>query len=191
MRASVEEYLPMPACMVCAEFDQLRRLPCGHHYCDGCLRNFLENRITGSPFHPVGCCGDKNNITAYYNNLRETASILQELAKPDDFSVYLKKLDECLTVDKLYCWVKTCNTFIPTSCRLLAVGTCPECYSGTCTKCKSKSHVGWCATHLDADARADARADAKVKRVARKKGWRPCPLCHQLVEKRGGCDMIV
>lgn len=191
MTTSVEEHLPPPACVVCAEFDPLHRLSCGHHYCDACLINFFEIRLTEPRFHPVGCCHDNNNMAASSSYLREIARILQELASPDDFSLYSKKLDEYLTVDKLYCWVKTCNTFIPTSCRRLAVGTCPECHSGTCTKCKSKSHVGWCATHLGADARADARADAKVRKVAKKKGWTPCPLCHQLVEKIGGCQMIV
>ncbi|KAG5986859.1 hypothetical protein E4U52_008181, partial [Claviceps spartinae] len=62
-----------------------------------------------------------------------------------------KKL-EYGTLDKTYCHVRTCSTFVPPAFVKDDVATCVKCQSKTCTMCKGETHTDDCpADTLTAD----------------------------------------
>ncbi|POS76911.1 hypothetical protein DHEL01_v204687 [Diaporthe helianthi] len=131
-----------------------------------------------------------------FNPLRVSESVRKEsevFINKGDWNMYLKKLEEFETrpKDKLYCYRRLCNSFIPLGDRTKTRATCPQCQRVTCCRCRK----GW-HTHQSKDAKCDAGKetmtvvanDRKLIVMAKRKGWKRCPRCRMFVEKaRGGC----
>ena len=68
--------------------------------------------------------------------------------------------------------------------------TCPKCHMKTCTKrsCRQlqRHHLG---IHAICPGILEDDGDG-VKKIAEENGWRRCPSCWVLTEKKGGCDGI-
>ena len=105
---------------------------------------------------------------------------LSELLSPQFVARYSLWLLERTTPSPIYCSRRGCGVFLPP---VQADGPdamiCLECGVLTCRHCQRAFHPGIeCAADVDTQ---QARA------LATRNGWKPCPRCRNMVERRSGC----
>ena len=105
---------------------------------------------------------------------------LSELLSPQFVARYSLWLLERTTPNPVYCSRRGCGVFLPP---VQADGPdamiCLECGVLTCRHCQRAFHPGIeCAADVDTQ---QARA------LATRNGWKPCPRCRNMVERRSGC----
>ena len=93
---------------------------------------------------------------------------------------FLEKLREHETSNRLYCPKASCSQFIGSVQLERANVPCPKCKTLVCARCKLFSHPHNVACVSDTDPRA-------VLDLAQSKGWKRCPGCSHMVERRQGC----
>ncbi|CAF1353122.1 unnamed protein product [Adineta ricciae] len=144
------------------------RVPCGHAYCVGCLRELFLSSMQDETLMPPRCCRQEIPIHLAELNSKERK----------DFNA--KNL-EYSTTDRLYCSQPTCSTFIPATFIVDKIGTCPnlKCQMKTCAICKGVSHD-------DLECPRD-EATTAVLAVAKQEGWTRCYRCRAVVELTQGC----
>lgn len=162
-------------CLACADEVDSRdciRTACRHDYCRKCTRRLFANAIREEGQYPPRCCYGPISIT--------TAEKLLPKSMVKEFHA---KTIEYSTKNRIYCHYPRCSAFIPpddlTSGRC---ATCPKCLGETCAICKGEYHVEEKCPPQNED-------DEKVRRLAKKKGWRKCPKSSHWVEHNGeGCS---
>ncbi|UJR20435.1 hypothetical protein I4U23_023566 [Adineta vaga] len=160
-------------CAVCMELVSKNdpRVPCGHAYCIGCLKELFTTSMQDETLMPPRCCRKEIPTDLARLTLKET----------EDFNA--KRL-EYSTIDRLYCSQPTCSTFIPPSLIIDSIGTCPnsKCRTTTCAICKGASHG-----NLDCPKDDDTAA---LLAAAKEAGWTRCYRCRAVVELTHGCYHI-
>ncbi|KAG5963184.1 hypothetical protein E4U58_003639 [Claviceps cyperi] len=160
-------------CVACtsdvASTDSIR-CPCSHDYCGDCITSLFSAAINDESLFPPRCCKEP---------------ILLDLSKPflsaTLLGAYEAKKLEYGTLDKTYCHVRTCSTFIPPAFVKDDVATCIKCQSKTCTMCKGETHTDDCpADTLTAD----------FLQIATENGWQRCYSCRRMVDLNTGCNHI-
>lgn len=158
-------------CCACADestSDAPARAPCGHHYCQDCLKQLFTLSLTDETQFPPQCCRQPIPAEEYHQLLP-----IQLLG---DF--YTRKV-EMETVDRTYCHVPKCRKFIPPQKILHQVGRCGACDGQTCSVCKEASHVGDCPKDP---------AIKQLDKIAAQNGWKRCGGCHRIIEWASGCN---
>jgi hypothetical protein len=157
-------------CCSCLEdqpVEDVWQAPCEHLYCNGCLE-VLVNEWYKSTRAPE-CCGIPMPWEDYKSNINS------ELAAALD-----AKKEELDSHDRIYCWERTCSTFIGAAgiSPGAATATCGVCKRVTCTTCKAASHMGGCVP--------DASISNELEQ-AEQEGWKRCPRCRMVGERVDGC----
>jgi hypothetical protein len=137
--------------------------PCSDVYCHDCIVHLYRDGLKDDSLFPPRCCRHDLPISS-------VSSILgADLAH----SVEMKML-EYSTLNKIYCAVRTCSTFIKPYESLDDRGTCSTCNEETCTLCKDVAHPGTC--------KEASYNDNILLQLAQTEGWRQCYRCHAMVE---------
>lgn len=151
-------------------------ISCGHIYCYICIETIIRSALSDGPFPPK-CCGE---LTAFHK-VEQFRSTL-----PDDLRAELdEKLEEVEAVDRTYCSVATCSTFIGPANISGNDGTCPSCGNVTYVACRAATHTGQCP-----QTTADPALE-QLLRTAAAEGWRICGNCHSMIERTEGCNHMV
>ncbi|KAF2680440.1 hypothetical protein K458DRAFT_282534, partial [Lentithecium fluviatile CBS 122367] len=157
-------------CAVCMDENDLAlvvQAPCEHWYCRECLRDAIQASMASRSI--FRCC--QRNVPV---------ALVADLL-PDDFQSRYELLElEQTTPNPTYCANTECGAFIPpANYHGPDSARCLQCRTDTCRHCRTASHVGRGCT-------AD-QATEQVRALAAIVGWKPCPRCGNMVERRDGC----
>ncbi|KAG6080471.1 hypothetical protein E4U30_002569 [Claviceps sp. LM220 group G6] len=160
-------------CVACtsevASTDSIR-CHCSHDYCGDCITSLFSAAINDESLFPPRCCKEPIPLDLCEPFLSTTL-----------LRTYEAKKLEYGTLDKTYCHVRTCFTFVPPTFVKDDVATCVKCQSKTCTMCKGETHTDDCpADTLTAD----------FLQIATKNGWKRCYSCRRMVDLDTGCNHI-
>ena len=166
-----------PSMAVCTSCDlkqplfDIFRTPCGHHYCQECLRTLFELTTTNETLFPPRCCRQEIPLQSAKRFL--SPALLRKFAS---------KSIEFQTSNRTYCSRPTCSSFIASVNITGERATCPVCSTHTCTICRSNAHDGDCP---------EDTATQQVLETAREQGWQRCYNCRRLIELDVGCNHMV
>lgn len=164
---------PPVTCVICYDEvsrDSIIQVPCGHQYCEDCLRQNFAVAVADEASFPPRCC---------QRQIRLSVPVRFHLT--DDL---IKRFNECNvefnTRNRTYCHVAQCSTFIEPKYVSVHVAQCPRCYEKTCTICKQRAHKS-----------GNCPRDESVQEVialGMEKGWKRCYICGLMVELLQGCN---
>jgi hypothetical protein len=143
---------------------------CTHKYCRTCFNTIMETSFENNSAFPPRCCSQAITIDKIH------PFITRELDQ-----AYRKKQIEYETLDRTYCSNIACQVFIPPHPDESDVVHCQVCTERTCTRCKNPAHEGDCVPDKSLE---------ELLSLGKKKGWRCCPKCRQMIERVTGCSHI-
>ena len=175
------------SCMICTEnvTDTIAEIPCGHHWCSSCIYELIRRAATDESAYPPKCCGsiiDIHGITYEddEDHLDEDGDAIFEGYAP--WTRYMFREEEYTTRQRTYCFSPTCGKFISPRRIEDQFASCISCGEYTCCECKNKAHKGECP--ID-------NAIQQTLEVAKANGWKSCPMCNRLIDKKSGCNHIL
>lgn len=163
------QQLTCSSCTDAVSNEGAARAPCGHIYCQSCIRQMFEVSLNNEALFPPRCCRGEIPLDA----------VSHVLTKAIADAYQLKKV-EYSTENRTYCCVPTCSAFIPPE--VITHGfraTCLNCGWPTCAKCKQ-------SYHFNTDCPVNV-ATQQVMNIAAREGWRTCGRCNMLLERVDGC----
>ncbi|KAF8806819.1 hypothetical protein BYT27DRAFT_7242544 [Phlegmacium glaucopus] len=171
-------------CPVCTdEISHPEQLGCGHTYCSGCLRRYLESAPHTKIF-PIVCIGDEDacktpiSIPQIRRFLQpQVFQALVEVAFRSYLDQHAQELKFCTTPDCQQIYRHSPST------RILQ---CPSCFSTICSACDEEAHEGMTCQERRLH-KNPAEQDCLFNEWANVHGKR-CPECRSVVEKNGGCN---
>jgi hypothetical protein len=142
---------------------------CKHNYCLPCLAQLITASLSGeSGSFPPQCC----------TKPLPPATIRMSVSQAE-YTKYTTRLAEVQSDFLLFCPVPICARRLSREYITGNTARCPDCRTSICVKCKQKSHRGDCPT------------DRELQKLAQQNGWKECPKCSRMVEKkRGTCNSI-
>lgn len=162
--------LPARQCSSCTSTlpaSQTYTASCAHIYCHDCLTQLFHDGLKDQELFPARCCRQEMPLSSVSSILGADLTYRVEM-----------KLLEHSTVNKIYCGVRTCSTFIKPYEILDNRGTCSACGAETCAQCREVAHEGACE---------EGKEDEDLLELAKAEGWRECYRCHAMVELGIGC----
>ena len=173
------ECLIRQECVVCRDLINLYqgyRLECDDVICRPCLFKLLENAISTETLYPPSCGRQEITLEWFFMNRVDSTDAGRDL-----LSRYRDKRGEYLTIDRTYCAMPSCSTFIKKEpIELSKFVQCEACFSFTCTKCKNLSGSAECCVKTAFDIETE------------KRGWKKCYQCSTWIEKIvGTCDHMM
>ncbi|KAH7393088.1 hypothetical protein BKA66DRAFT_320879 [Pyrenochaeta sp. MPI-SDFR-AT-0127] len=157
-------------CIICMEdidLSLVTQTPCSHWSCRTCLRDGFEASFTSRSRYQ--CCQQHVPI-----------SLIADLFTDDFTQRYELLVLELTTPNPTYCANAACAAFIPPANYFGPDSArCDNCNTDTCRHCRTMGHVGrGCTTD---------QATEQVRALAAVVGWKTCPACTTMVERRDGC----
>lgn len=171
-------------CPICTdEISQPEQLGCGHAYCSGCLRHYLESASHTKNF-PLACIGDEGacKIPIAIPQIRrflqpQVFQALVEAAFRSYLDQHAQELKFCTTPDCQQIYRHSPDR---------SILQCPSCFSTICSACDEEAHEGMTCQerrlHKD-----PAEQDRLFNEWAAEKCKR-CPECRSVIEKSEGCN---
>lgn len=134
--------------------------------CDGSTDGFESSYASRSRFQ---CCRQPVAVT-----------LIADLLPPDFRARYELMVLEQSTPNPTYCANTACGAFIPPiNYHGPDFARCDRCHGDTCRHCRTMAHAGrGCTTDS---------ATEQVRALAATTGWKTCPSCSNMVERRDGC----
>ncbi len=177
-------------CAICTDSHaagDMVRMGCAHYHCTRCLMAAFKLAMRSSPFVPARCCDVIPTLILRKLVLPSTGGI-----NISEIQLYREKMAEyAVPLDlKLYCWKTGCGAFIPAILRDKRGGTCRKCRARTCGTCGGQRHSGLCQVLKKKPQPTVDDSEDRLRRIARRLGWKVCPQCKNMVEKTMGCNHI-
>lgn len=174
------------ACMICAEEDPeaIATVDCGHNWCCTCIYELISRAASDESAYPPKCCGTIIDIHGITYEDEEGCLDEDGYANFEGYAPwtrYMFREEEYTTPHRTYCFSPSCAHFIPTRRIVDQFASCLRCGEYTCSKCKNKAHGGECPIDT---------AIQQTLEVAKANGWKSCPICDRLIEKKSGCNHI-
>lgn len=167
-------------CRVCLKdlpMTELVRISCGHLFCKQCLVSQFEYCVTREFRFPPRCCKGPISLSD---------RVLQALPNEviERFYATQEELDTDV-LERTYCHVARCSTFIQPRYFTGDRATCPKCAAMTCVVCK-EAHSGSDIWVCD---RPQGLEVPGFREMASGLGqeWKQCPFCLQMVERVSVC----
>jgi len=165
-------------CLVCQdtfEGSYCLHAPCGHYFCPECTAGMAKAAIAegNEGLFPLRCC----------DQLLPVEEFLDLLPKPLRASV-VAKLEEISVPppERLYCPNDACSVFLGRSSEAKDVASCSKCHTAICPECKRISHSPEPCGPPAEDLLHEAKGYASDR------GWKICPRCTVIVERKSGCS---
>lgn len=174
------------ACMICAEEDPeaIATVDCGHNWCCTCIYELISRAASDESAYPPKCCGTIIDIHGITYEDEEGCLDEDGYANFEGYAPwtrYMFREEEYTTPHRTYCFSPSCAHFIPTRRIVDQFAPCIRCGEYTCSKCKNKAHGGECPVDT---------AIQQTLEVAKANGWKSCPICDRVIEKKSGCNHI-
>jgi hypothetical protein len=156
-------------CLIC--YEQMEpdnmKAPCHHQFCDNCLRNYIENKISSNELANIQCPQEGCTIEYQDNDIQKIL--------PEKYSKYMElKKQQILNQNPNLRWCPKLD------CGKYVIGdedtihkTC-ECGQEICFRCRSAWHP-------------DKTCDEVMLHLALPNDIKSCPKCKVLIQKAGGC----
>lgn len=173
-------------CMICAEEnpEAIATVECGHNWCCTCIYELISRAAADESAYPPKCCGSIIDIHGITYEDIDGCPDEEGYANFEGFAPwtrYMFREEEYTTPHRTYCFSPTCAQFIPPRRIVDQFALCIRCGEHTCCKCKNKAHQGECPIDT---------AIQQTLEVAKANGWKFCPVCDRLIEKKSGCNHI-
>lgn len=157
-------------CAVCMDENDMQHMveaPCQHWYCRTCLRDGIEAALASRSI--FNCCQRSVPIAL-------VADLL-----PANFQARYELMElEQNTPNPTYCANAECAAFIPpANYHGPDYARCLNCQTDTCRHCRTRGHEGRACT--------SDQATEQLRALAAVVGWKACPRCGTMVERRDGC----
>lgn len=167
-------------CPICFEaLNKNIKLSCGHVFCESCLHNYLKARIMSSQIN-VFKCPDEKCVSIL------SEAFIQEFLSSIDFALWQKyekfKQKAAIANDpnKKWCTRPGCERVVNKDALIENYGKC-DCGKELCFLCGNAWHPNeGCAEAMD----------EVFKEYLKGKDSKPCPKCHQTIEKSVGCNVM-
>ena len=150
--------------------NQLITAPCGHRFCQCCVRLVFNLAIRNESSFPPCCC--RQPITL---------EIAEPMLTSDHRRDFALKAIEFGTDNRTYCHDTSCAAFILPDDIDGEKATCKTCGKVTCAICKSTEHKGDCP---------EDPAYVSLMAAATEAGYQACYQCKRMVELESGCYHI-
>lgn len=152
-------------------------LSCFHVHCYQCIATNAKACLNAMPFNPAKCC---------HVIPTRTIKMSGGLAE-DEINAYDSKMEELTNPNvKLYCSSCGSHVVVEDGGRK-RTGECGQCSARTCKSCHLKSHWGPCSKSKLDEIR---QSDQQIYKLAKSNGWKSCPNCRNVIQKRGGCNNV-
>ncbi|CAL1709005.1 unnamed protein product [Somion occarium] len=154
------------------------KVPCGHSYDLGCLRELVQASTRDESLYPPRCCQQTIPRRLFESHLDPNLSAL-----------FSEKSIEFGTLKRVYCAKLACSRFLgprsTSSTTTPYIFVCPvkSCCTRTCSWCRQevKGHGKHsCAQDQDQDGK-------QLAKLSQKAGWVSCPGCERVIELHTGC----
>ncbi|KAF8519007.1 hypothetical protein BU17DRAFT_76032 [Hysterangium stoloniferum] len=158
-------------CVVCDDPADSTDLvvPCGHVYDIQCAVELFEHASKDESLMPPRCC-----------RLEIPVGLVAPHLSAKSRALFLEKLREHQTPNRLYCPDPTCSRFIGSADEAEGRHVCSSCGIQVCAMCKKRAHPRYVPCETDTDAQ-------ELIALGETSGWKRCPGCHQMVELSYGC----
>ena len=144
---------------------------CGHSYCFGCTKQYVQVSLRPDSTFPPSCC-----------DLPLTLAMIKDHVTLDVIRQYIAKQDEIANACSLRCAQPSCKTMIPQDKIENSKGICPTCHKHTCRNCKLVWH--------ESKVCRQGKVREEIVKLAKKKGWRFCFMCRSCIGISYGCNHI-
>lgn len=163
-----EDDVECAACMDTIAGTAHRLDSCGHAYCTACLRQLFKASLAGETgSFPPRCC--KKEIPQ---------TLARAVLERADYEKCRERVLERNAALQLFCANRLCSARLEAHHVRGETGTCPRCATKVCVLCKGREHRGVCE-------------ESELAELASREGWKACPRCGQMVDKRpGSCNHI-
>ena len=161
-------------CTGCADdgpHKEMIHTKCGHSYCFGCTKQYVQVSLRPDSTFPPSCC-----------DLPLTLAMIKDHVSPDVIRQYIAKQDEIANACSLRCAQPSCKTMIPQDKIENSKGICPTCHNHTCRNCKLVWH--------ESKVCRQGKVREEIVKLAKKKGWRFCFMCRSCIGISYGCNHI-
>jgi IBR domain, a half RING-finger domain/RING-type zinc-finger len=180
---------PTVDCPIC--FDSVTnpvRLGCGHVYCHGCIRHFLNTAADVGSF-PLCCAACK--VPLPIPVLRRFLSPPRlKLLLDASFYAYINNHPD----EYRYCPTPSCSELYHVTQRhgnSPPPFDCPSCFKSLCSACHSIPHQGMTCEEWSSSQDSKQQDKMLEKWVEKKKEHvKRCPKCSVLIEKDFGCNHV-
>ncbi len=130
---SIAVHRQCTACDLKKPLFDIIQTPCGHHYCQECLRTLFERSTTDETLFPPRCCRQEIALQS-----------VKKYMSPVLLHTFALKSIEFKISDRIYCSRPACLSFITPVNTTGERATCLVYGTHTCTICKSNAHDGDC-----------------------------------------------
>jgi len=167
-------------CGICMEFADYLTIVgiCSHAFCHGCLKQYVTLKVKERSA-PLRCCG------VGCQEYIDLALVKQVAGKPVA-DAHERDLAEAAIQSKVFCPYPNCGAAYDLEDGATQV-QCLACHRMFCGSCRVPWHQGLtCEQYTQLPDYLRAPEDVALLRMARRKQWRPCPGCRNLLSKQDG-----
>ena len=164
--AENQEHHTCTICTTNLPYFNVLPVPCGHFYCEPCLRELFQASYRDEALFPPRCCHQRIPM-----GLAGIELFLPRVLRDP----YYWRRVEVATADRTYCSDTNCGVFIPPAMGPDHLVMCRQtnCQTMTCSRCKRQAHQ---------DACAPDEAQEQVNELAQQEGWQRCTNCNRVIE---------
>ena len=172
-------------CPICTdEISHAEQLGCGHSYCSGCLRHYLESAPHTKTF-PLACIGDEGACKVPIS-IPEIRRFLQPQVFQALVEVAFRSYIDQHAQELKFCTTPDCQQIYRHNPNTRKILQCPSCFSTICSACNEEAHEGM--TCEERRVHRDPGEQERLFNVWANEHGKQCPECGRMIEKSEGCN---